>query len=163
MIDLEKHRNEALKRSQEHKKYLEKLKKKKPKRLDEKVLEIHQAVFSQIDCLECANCCKTTGPLFTEKDIERISKHLRIKSSDFIHRYLHKDEDGDQVFRQLPCPFLDSENYCAIYEFRPKACKEYPHTDRKKFYQINSLTLKNTIICPAAYRVVEEMMKKISL
>jgi Fe-S-cluster containining protein len=45
---------------------------------------------------------------------------------------------------------------------RPKACREFPHTDRKKFQQIADLTLKNVAICPAAYNIVEEMKKKIA-
>jgi Fe-S-cluster containining protein len=47
-----------------------------------------------------------------------------------------------------------------IYEVRPKACREYPHTDRKKFQQITDITLKNVAICPAAYNIVEEMKRK---
>ncbi|MCT6868678.1 YkgJ family cysteine cluster protein [Apibacter sp.] len=158
-MNLDKYKNEAIKKASEHKKYLEKLKQKKPKKLDEEMEEIHQNVFSKIDCLQCANCCKTTGPLVLDKDIERISKHLRMKPIEFIDQYLYKDEDNDWVFKQLPCPFLDHSNYCIIYEVRPKACKEYPHTNRKKFYQINNLTLKNTVICPAAFEVVELLMK----
>lgn len=162
-MNLDKYKNEALKKASEHKKYLEKLKNKKPKKLDQELIGIHDKVFSHIDCLQCANCCKTTGPLFLEKDIERISKFLRMKPIDFIDQYLYKDEDNDWIFKQLPCPFLDSSNYCSIYEVRPKACKEFPHTDRKKFYQINKLTLKNTVICPAAYEVVELLMKTIRM
>ncbi len=41
-----------------------------------------------------------------------------------------------------------------IYDVRPKACREFPHTDRKKFHQIADLTLKNVAICPAAYNIV---------
>jgi hypothetical protein len=50
-----------------------------------------------------------------------------------------------------------------IYDVRPKACREFPHTDRKKFQQISNLTLKNVAICPAAYNIVEEMKKQIKL
>ena len=75
--------------------------------------------------------------------------------------YLKIDEEKDYVLQTLPCPFLGAENLCSIYENRPKGCREYPHTDRKKVYQINHLTLKNTLICPAAYEVVEKMMEKI--
>ena len=41
-----------------------KLKKLKPSSLDSLFLNAHNEVFSKIDCLECANCCKTTSPLF---------------------------------------------------------------------------------------------------
>lgn len=123
--------------------------------------ELHDETFEKIDCLNCANCCKTTGPLFTNKDIERIAKHFKMKPSQFIETYLRIDEDNDYVLEQLPCPFLADDNYCLIYDVRPKACAEFPHTDRKKFHQINNLTLKNTEICPAAYQIVEKMMERL--
>ncbi len=147
----------------ENKKYFDKLKKKTPKNLDVQMQEIHTAVFKKTDCLSCANCCKTTGPLFTDADIERISKHLKMKSQRFIEQYLRVDEDQDYVLKSVPCTFLDQENYCMIYDVRPKACREFPHTDRKKFQQIASLTLQNVAICPAAYKVVEELKKKMPL
>jgi hypothetical protein len=125
--------------------------------------DLHETAFSKIDCLACANCCKTTGPLFTDKDIVRISKHLRLKPQQFIETYLFIDEDNDYVLQQLPCPFLGQDNYCSIYDVRPKACSEFPHTNRKKFHQITTITLKNVSICPAAFQVVEAMKKQVKL
>ncbi|RZJ64742.1 MAG: YkgJ family cysteine cluster protein [Flavobacterium sp.] len=147
----------------ENKKFFDKLKKKAPKNLDYIMQEIHDKEFKRTDCLKCANCCKTTGPLFTIADIERIAKFMKMKPQQFIERYLRVDEDNDFVLQSVPCTFLDSENYCSIYDVRPKACREFPHTDRKKFQQIADLTLKNVAICPAAYNIVEEMKKKIAL
>jgi Fe-S-cluster containining protein len=83
-----------------------------------------------------------------------------MRPSDFIQKYLHMDEDNDFVLNIAPCPFLDAENYCLIYEDRPTACREYPHTNRKRFYQLLDLTIKNTFICPAAFEIVEGMKKK---
>lgn len=147
----------------ENKKFFDKLKKKPPKNLDYLMQELHDEEFKRTDCLACANCCKTTGPLFTTADIERIAKHFRLKPQQFIDQYLRIDEDNDYVLQSVPCTFLDSENYCLIYDVRPKACREFPHTDRKKFQQISNLTLKNVAICPAAYNIVEEMKRKITL
>ena len=145
----------------ENKKFLAKLRKKPPKNLDVLMQELHHEEFERTDCLECANCCKTTGPLFTDKDVERISKHFRMKPQKFIETYLHLDEDNDFVLQSVPCSFLGADNFCSIYEVRPKACREYPHTNRKKFHQIGNLTLKNVAICPAAYNIVEEMKKRL--
>jgi len=145
----------------ENKKFFDKLKKKTPKSLDYMMQEIHEREFKRTDCLSCANCCKTTGPLFTLADIERIAKRMRMKPQQFIDKYLRIDEDNDYVLQSVPCTFLDSENYCLIYDVRPKACREFPHTDRKKFQQIANLTMKNVAICPAAYNIVEEMKKRI--
>ena len=145
----------------ENKKFFDKLKKKAPKNLDYIMQELHEKEFKNTDCLQCANCCKTTGPLFTDKDIERISKHFKLKPQQFISQYLRMDEENDYVLQSVPCTFLGADNYCSIYEVRPKACSEFPHTDRKKFQQISNLTLKNVAICPAAYNIVEEMKKLI--
>ncbi len=147
----------------ENKKFFAKLKKRPPKKLDYMMQELHEAEFERTDCLDCANCCKTTGPLFTSSDIERIAKFFKLKPSQFIDRYLRIDEENDYVLQQVPCTFLGSDNYCSIYEVRPKACREFPHTDRKKFHQISNLTLKNVSICPAAFNIVEAMKKKISV
>ena len=162
-IDINENKKQAEQKQKEHKKFLDALRKKPPKNLDYLTEEIHEEVFEEIDCLSCANCCKTTGPLYTDKDTERIAKHLRMKVVDFEHKFLKTDEDGDKVLQQLPCYFLNEDNTCNIYEVRPKACREYPHTDRKKIYQINSLMLKNTVICPAAQLWVEKMMAKLKV
>lgn len=157
-VDIEKYKQLALQKQGEHRKFLANLKKRAPKNLDRIVQDIHAEVFSEIDCTECANCCKTLGPLFTESDITRIAKHLRMKLPVFEEMYLRVDEDGDKVFR----PFLGGDNLCSIYDARPKACREFPHTNRKKFYQINNLTIKNSLICPAAYLFVEKLRERIS-
>ena len=148
-------------RHNENKKFFAKLKKKPPKNLDYVMQDLHEKEFNRTACLECANCCKTTGPLFTIKDIERIAKYFRQKPQQFIDEYLRIDEDNDYVLQRVPCAFLGADNYCSIYDVRPKACSEFPHTDRKKFQQISNLTLKNITICPAAYNIVEEMKKLI--
>jgi Fe-S-cluster containining protein len=82
---------------------------------------------------------------------------LKMKPSDFMDKYTQVDEENDYIFRVTPCPFLMEDNYCQVYESRPKACREYPHTDRTRFYQILDLTLKNTEVCPAAYYVVQKL------
>ncbi len=147
----------------ENKKFFEKLKKRPPRKLDYIMQELHETEFEKTDCLQCANCCKTTGPLFTTADIERISKYLRLKPQGFINTYLRVDEDNDYVLQEVPCTFLGADNHCSIYDVRPKACREFPHTNRKKFQQISAITLKNIAICPAAYNIVEAMKKNIPI
>lgn len=156
--DLPKHAKDKYKA---HKNFFSKLKKKPAKKLDYLMQDLHEQEFMRTNCLDCANCCKTTGPLFTEKDIERISKSFRMKPSKFIESFLRIDEDNDYVLQSVPCAFLGADNKCSIYDIRPKACREFPHTDRRKFHQITTLTLKNVKICPAAYNIVEAMRKKI--
>lgn len=133
-------------------------KKKKPKDLDTRFHQKHEEAFSKIDCLECANCCKTTSPIFRDIDIKRIAKFERLSEKQFIQNYLKMDEDGDYVLKSSPCHFLGADNKCFIYEVRPLACREYPHTDRKNMHQILDLTAKNTEICPAVAKIVGELI-----
>lgn len=147
-------------RKQEFLALFKKLKKKKPKNLDDVMQDLHDEAFAQFDCLNCANCCSTISPIVTDKDVERLARHLKMKAVDFIDRYLYRDEDNDFVFNETPCPFLLPDNYCTVYEQRPKACREYPHTDRNRFIQILNLTHKNCEICPVVYRITEELVKK---
>ncbi len=122
----------AKEKHNENRKFFAKLRKKPPKDLDYIMQDLHEEEFQRTDCLECANCCKTTGPLFTNNDIERISKHFRMKPQKFVETYLRVDEEQDYVLQRVPCTFLGADNYCSIYDVRPKACREFPHTNRKK-------------------------------
>lgn len=144
---------------EDHKKFLQQLKRKPPRNLDDTFHTAHEEAFETTDCLKCANCCKTTSPIFYQTDIERVAKRLRMKPGNFIEQYLRIDEDKDYVLTSSPCPFLDAENYCMVYEDRPKACREYPHTNRKNMYQIMDLTYKNTLVCPAVFDMVEKLKK----
>lgn len=137
-------------------KYFKKLKKHK-KNLDKEVHTLHDQVFEEVDCLTCANCCITTGPMIFNSDIERIAKYLKKKPATFIDEYLKVDEDNDYVFHSMPCPFLAEDNHCLIYEVRPKACREYPHTNRKNQHQLLNRTLKNTLICPAVNKIFDRL------
>ncbi|MFC3881392.1 YkgJ family cysteine cluster protein [Algoriphagus namhaensis] len=140
-----------------NKKLKERLRKVKPKVLDAKFESLHNETFAELDCLACANCCKTTSPIFIQTDIDRLAKVFRMKSSVFIETYLHRDEDGDYVLNSAPCPFLKEDNTCLVYEDRPKACREYPHTNRKNMHGILNLTLQNTLICPAVSKIFEQI------
>ena len=133
------------------------LKKRRKGYVDNLMHQLHEEVFNEINCLQCANCCKTTGPLLKQKDIDRIARHLNMSGFEFVDKYLRVDEDNDYVFKQMPCPFLGEDNYCSIYEFRPKACRDYPHTNRVNQIGILKLTEKNALICPAVHEILEHI------
>jgi len=142
------------------KKFFRQLKSRKAGEVDAAFHTAHEEVFACTDCLRCANCCKTTGPLFTDKDIVRIAKHLRMRPAAFVDKYLRIDEEGDHVLQSVPCPFLGDDNYCGIYEVRPKACREFPHTDRRNMQEILDLTQKNLAVCPAVGEIIEKVQKQ---
>jgi Fe-S-cluster containining protein len=139
------------------KKKIVSLKKTNNRILDTQFHTAHVKTFKGIDCLSCANCCKTTSPIFRKVDIDRISKSIGMKSGKFEDEFLRTDEDGDFVLKSSPCYFLGNDNKCSIYDVRPLACREYPHTDRKNMFQILDLTAKNVEICPAVAKIVTEL------
>lgn len=144
----------------ENKSFLNRLLRSDKRLIDHAFREYHREVFNGIDCLDCANCCRTLGPRITDRDIQRMAKALKIKPSQLVSDHLRIDEDGDYVFKAMPCPFLEADNYCRIYADRPVACREYPHTDRPRMYQVLDVTLNNIPVCPAVYLIVEKLKQR---
>jgi uncharacterized protein len=120
--------------------------------------DLHEEAFDKIDCLQCGNCCKNHSPRFKTPDIKRISRHLRMKESEFIHTYLKLDDEGDYVVKSSPCPFLGSDNYCSIYQERPSDCARFPYTNEDVFIKRSALTQINSTVCPAVFYVLEKLL-----
>ncbi len=133
------------------------------RKLDELFHNAHEKVFEKYDCLSCGNCCKKIPPIVRDADIRRISAYLRMKPGDFQENFLKWDEDDDMVMNSSPCPFLEADNRCRIYDHRPLACSEYPHTDRVRMYQILELTERNSRICPAIRDILELIKEKVTI
>lgn len=159
-MDVEKQLAQGIAEKEVYEKWTKKAKKFNKRALDDAFHTEHVQVFRKTDCLQCANCCKTTSPIFRDVDIRRIAKRQRMSEQQFIERHLHRDSEGDYVLNSSPCLFLGADNKCAIYEDRPLACREYPHTDRKNMFQILSLTRKNMEVCPAVVEIVQNVAKK---
>ncbi len=151
----------AQSKRKENKLFLKKAGQQKNASLDKKFEHETIVFFEKHSCLNCANCCKTTSPIFRDVDIGRIAQHLHIKPGELVEKYLHLDDDAHYVLQKSPCPFLLDDNHCSIYSIRPQACREYPHTIRKNIYQIMDLTYRNSLICPAVATVIEKLKKEI--
>lgn len=122
--------------------------------------DLNEEAFENIDCLQCANCCKNYSPRFKQPDIKRIAKCLKIKEGELIRNYLRLDEDNDYVTRSSPCPFLNADNTCQIYEDRPSDCARYPYTDEDVLLNRTQLTLKNVTVCPITFYVLEKIKEQ---
>jgi uncharacterized protein len=123
------------------------------------LLNLHEEATEKINCLQCANCCKSYSPRFKTPDIKRISKYLGMKESVFIETYLYIDSEGDYVVKSKPCSFLGADNYCSIYEVRPSDCQRFPYTDEDVILKRPQLTLKNSSFCPITYYVLEKLLE----
>ena len=145
------------------KSFLRKLLKTQPHGLDKMAETINTEVWKEVDCLTCANCCKTMTPTFTDKDIKRISAHLEMGKQEFIDKWLvYEKKDKDWVNKKQPCQFLDlKSNMCSIYEVRPADCAGFPHLTRKRMIDYMHVHQQNIEYCPATYKMVEKMMEKV--
>jgi Fe-S-cluster containining protein len=142
------------------KKYKQFLQKPDKKQLLKVLPDLHDEVFEKIDCLDCAACCKNYSPRFKGPDIKRISKHVGMRETEFIDKYLVMDNDGDYVANTKPCPFLGADNFCSIYDKRPSDCERFPYTDEDVFFKRPAITLKNVTFCPAVFHVFERLIEK---
>ena len=125
--------------------------------VDESAASLDNTVFDKVDCLKCANCCKTTPAIVSRPDVKRIAKYLRVLTKTFIKKFLIEDYDGSLMINGVPCSFLNKDNTCQIYEVRPVACREYPHTAQFGFHRRSRMNAQNTLVCPAAYEIVKRL------
>jgi len=129
--------------------------------LDAIVHDLYRAVSEQIDCLECANCCRVVQPLLKQRDITRLAGALGMPYGDFVRQYLTEDEeDGGYVFKSVPCPFL-SGNSCSVYPNRPDDCRSYPHLHKREFVFRLNQAVSNCSVCPISYNVFELLKQEI--
>lgn len=140
--------------------FLTRLKTKTPKGLDAMAAAIDKEVWKEVDCLACANCCRTMTPTFTEEDIKRIAGHFKQTPDQFKKKWLYKDKAGDWMNKQTPCQFLDLKtNYCSIYSIRPADCAGFPHLTKKKMVDYMHVHHQNIEYCPATYTMVTKMQE----
>lgn len=142
--------------------FLARLEKNPPKKLDQLTAKVEPEVWKEINCMTCANCCKSMTPTYTLKDMKRISAHFGMTVQEFKDKWLDKERGtGDWLNRSVPCQFLDLDtNLCTIYEIRPDDCAGFPHLPRRKMVEYMHVHKQNLEYCPATYRMVEKMMEK---
>lgn len=140
------------------KQYQQLLKKADRNKVLKQLPDLHEEATAAVDCLKCAQCCKSYSPRFKTPDVKRIARVLGLRESVFIDTYLRVDEEGDFVVKSSPCPFLGADNYCSIYEDRPSDCRRFPYTDEDVLLKRPALTLKNSSFCPITFYVLEKLL-----
>jgi uncharacterized protein len=139
--------------------FLNRLKRNPPRNLQSIAIKAGSNVWNEIDCLSCANCCKTMTPTYTNADIKKIASYLQIRTDEMKRRWLKKERGtGNWVNKTTPCQFLDpGTNMCNVYEVRPADCAGFPHLTRKKFVEYLHVHQQNLDECPATFKMVERM------
>lgn len=128
--------------------------------LDAVVRDATDLVWKQIDCTECANCCKTLRIVVDSADIARLARGLGLSAREFAQRYIRSDEYGEKFFARSPCPFLGSDNRCTVYDERPAACRDYPYLYEKDFRSRSLTMYENVSSCPIVFNVWQELKER---
>lgn len=151
------------KRKVELTKFLKKFSKTKKRGIYNLAVEADKHAWSQVACLDCANCCKKMTPTYTKKDINRISSHLGMTYQQFYDKWLKLDDNKDIVNKTQPCQFLGKDNKCSIYVIRPVDCAQFPHFVRKdvKYQAEQKVYTANMEYCPATLAFVEKLEESI--
>ena len=159
-VNLRSFRQKVRHNKKELKGFLSGLLKDQPRGIDKMAAAIAPEVWKEVDCLSCANCCKTMSPTFTKTDIKRISKHFNQTPEAFTKQWLRKDRIGDILNKTEPCQFLNlTDNKCSIYEIRPVDCSGFPHLNKKRMVDYIHVHKQNIEYCPATYRMVQKMQE----
>jgi hypothetical protein len=99
---------------------------------DRALRHIAEEIEEQIDCTQCANCCKLATVTIGERDVERLARHLRTTPAKFLANYTAVSQDEGRILRRTAdagCVFLDG-NLCSVYDSRPDTCQRFPHLVR---------------------------------
>ncbi len=130
---------------------------------------IGEQIEEQIDCTQCANCCKVATATVGDRDAERLARHLRITPGKFLADYTMVDEEetanGGRILRRTTergCVFLDG-SLCSVYEFRPETCRRFPHIVRgqgsiaSRMWQF----VDRACYCPIVYHSLEAFKREL--
>jgi Fe-S-cluster containining protein len=126
-----------------------------PQLVDRLFHRLQAEVSAEIDCTECASCCRELSPVLKPKDIERLAWRLQVPNPEFRASHLREDGEGF-VFARTPCPLLDG-NRCSCYRDRPKDCRSYPHLHKKDMTTRLLGVLENVSVCPIVFSVLERL------
>lgn len=163
LTSLDKFIRKASKSKTRLRRFLTRLTKDPPRKLDLLIAQSEKEVWTEVDCLSCANCCRSMTPTYNLADMKRIAAHLGMSLRAFQDKWLYQEKGtGDWLNRSTPCQFLDlADNKCSIYDVRPADCAGFPHLPKKKMVDYMHVHKQNVEFCPATHNLVEKLMAKI--
>jgi len=126
---------------------------------------VAEEIEDQIDCTQCANCCRVATATVTERDIEHLARYLRLTPARFEADYTEVSAEEGRVLlrtKEAGCVFLDG-NECTVYDARPDSCQKFPHVVRgagsiaSRMWQFAD----RACYCPIVYNSLEAFKKEL--
>ena len=137
---------------------------KRHKFVERRFKRIAQDIEEQIDCTQCANCCRVATVKLTERDVEKLAKFLRIKPAQFLRDYTTESEEEGLILKreESGCIFL-SGNECTVYESRPHTCNDFPHLVRGSGSFLSRMweMPDRATYCPIVYNSLEAFKEEV--
>ncbi len=126
---------------------------------DRSLRRVAEDIEAQIDCTQCANCCRVATVSVTERDVERLARYLRVAPRKFLAEYTQETEDEGRILRREAasgCVFL-SGNDCTVYDARPDICQRFPHLVRGNGSIVSRMWqfIDRACYCPIVYNAME--------
>ena len=118
-----------------------------------------EGIEEQIDCTVCANCCRVATVRLSDRDIERLARHLSVTRAQFLDEYTTTSDEEGLILRRTDaagCTFLEGTT-CTVYDARPDTCSRFPHLVRgngsiaSRMWQF----IDRACYCPIVYNALE--------
>ncbi len=106
-----------------------------------------------LECERCGLCCRIPTELdISKREVRALAKHLGVTVSNFRRKFkLRKMSTGMWLMPTAPCPFLEGENGCLIYNLRPATCRHYPFGHLRQAF-LNKTRF--TAFCPIVFKAL---------
>lgn len=109
--------------------------------------------------MACANCCRVATTQITERDVERLARHLGLKTGEFLRTYTIQTADEGRILKRNEngCIFLNG-TLCSIYESRPDTCRLFPHLVKGNGSLLSRMwhMPDRAVYCPIVFNTLEQ-------
>jgi len=131
---------------------------------DRRLRRFGEEIEAEIDCTQCANCCRVTEVGINDRDVEKLSKFIGVSEREFGQQFTAVDKAGAKILKrnESGCVFLEG-NLCSVYEGRPQNCANFPHVVRGTGSIASRMWefLDRAGYCPIIYNWMEKVKEDI--
>ena len=130
---------------------------------DRRLRRLAEEIESQIDCTQCANCCRVAEAGVKDRDIEKLAKFIGVSEEEFLRDYTARNESDELILKRTEsgCVFLEG-TLCSVYEARPRSCMNFPNLVRgdgsiaSRMWQF----VDRATYCPIVYNWMEAVKEE---